>query len=88
VTFATNRGEGQIIKKSEKWAAANTIHGEKVRGPYFNEPGEFAVRITFDVTRRDSGERKTLEEIAVHTVKNDKITRERFFYEGNWSFVS
>jgi len=21
---------------------------------------------------------------SVHTVKNDKITRERFFYEGNW----
>lgn len=77
-------GQAEVIKKSERWAAANTIHGEMVRGPYFNGPAEFAVHITFEVTRKDSGERKTLEEIAVYTVKNDKITRERFFYEGTW----
>jgi hypothetical protein len=77
-------GQAEVIRKSERWAAANTIRGEKVRGPYFNGPAEFAVHITFDVTRKDSGERMSLEEIAVYTVKNDKITRERFFYEGAW----
>lgn len=77
-------GQAAVIQKSERWAAANTIHGEKVRGPYFNGPDEFAVHITFDVTRKLDGERKSLEEIAVYTVKEGKITRERFFYEGGW----
>lgn len=35
-------GQAEVIKKSERWAAANTIHGEMVRGPYFNGPAEFA----------------------------------------------
>ncbi len=77
-------GQAAVIAKSERWAAANTIHGETVRGPYFNGPSEFAVHITFDVTRKDTGERKSLQEVAVYTVQGDKITRERFFYEGSW----
>jgi hypothetical protein len=77
-------GQAAVIAKSERWAAANTIHGETVRGPYFNGPNEFAVHITFDVTRKDTGDRKSLQEVAVYTVQGDKITRERFFYEGNW----
>lgn len=78
------RGKAAVIQKSERWAAANTIHGEAVRGPYFNGPEEFAVHITFDVTPNASGQRKAQEEVAVYTVKADKITRERFFYAGSW----
>ena len=32
--------------------------------------------------RKATGQRLTLEEVALYTVKNDKITREQFFYEG------
>ncbi len=77
-------GQAAVIQKSERWAAANEIHGEKVRGPYFNGPNEFAVHITFEVTPKATGTRITLEEVAVYTVKGDRITRERFFYEGSW----
>ena len=34
------------------------------------------------VSIKASGQRITLEEIGVYTVKNDKITREQFFYDG------
>lgn len=78
------KGQVPVIQKSERWAAANEIHGEKVRGPYFNGPDEFAVHLTFEVTPKSTGKRTTLEEVGVYTVKGDKIVRERFFYEGNW----
>lgn len=81
---AETAGQTPVIQKSERWAAANTIHGAKVRGPYFNGAEQFAVQFIFDVTPKATGERKTLEEVAVYTVKGDKITREQFFYEGGW----
>jgi len=75
-------GQGPVIKKSEIWAGSNEVHGEKVRGPYFNGPDEFAVHFTFEVTPKTKGKRITLEEVALYTVSGDKITREQFFYDG------
>jgi len=75
-------GQTEVIKKSEVWAANNAIHVEKVRGPFFNGPNQFAVHFTFEVTRKATGKRITLEEVGVYTVKDDKITREQFFYDG------
>lgn len=77
-------GQGAVIKKSEMWASNNQIHGEKVTGPYFNGPDQFAVHIVFEVTPKSTGQRVKLEEVGVYTVKGDKITREQFFYEGKW----
>lgn len=77
-------GQAPVIQKSERWAAANTIHGEKVLGPYFNGPNQFAVHFSFDVTPKATGQRITLQEVGIYTVKGDKITREQFFYEGGW----
>ncbi len=81
---AETAGQMPVIQKSERWAAANTIHGAKVGGPYFNGPEQFAVTFTFEVTPKATGKRTTLQEVGVYTVKGDKITREQFFYEGNW----
>jgi hypothetical protein len=83
-------GKTPVIDKSRRWAAVNTIHGEKVRGPYFDtatqsanqSSGQFAVHFTFEVTPKATGKRTTLEEVALYTVKGDKITREQFFFEG------
>jgi hypothetical protein len=44
----------------------------------FNGPNQFAV----EVTPKATGQRITLEEVGVYTVKNDQITREQFFYDG------
>lgn len=77
-------GKTQVIQKSERWAAANEIHGEKVRGPFFNGPDRFAVIFQFDITPKDTGKRATQEEVGVYTVKGDKIVLEEFYYEGRW----
>jgi hypothetical protein len=77
------KGQEPVIHKSEVWQASNDIHGEKVRGPFFNGPDKFAVHFSFDITRKGTGRRETIEEVALYTVgKDDKITREQFFYDG------
>ena len=80
-------GKVPVIEKSRHWATVNTFHGEKVRGPFFSggtdSNGQFAVYFTLDITRKSTGQRLTLEEVGLYTVKNDKITREQFFYDGD-----
>ena len=78
-------GQGPVIKKSEDWVADKTFNGETVAGPFFNgaNPDQFVVYFTLDVTPKATGKRIIiLEEVGVYTVKNDKITREQFFYDG------
>src|SRR3954463_3114209 len=78
-------GQNPVIKKSEDWVSDKTFHGETVAGPFFNgaNPNQFVVYFTLDITPKATGERITREEIALYTVnKNDKITREQFFYDG------
>ena len=75
-------GKIPVIQKSERWASTLTIQGEKMRGPYFNGPNQFAVHTTFEVTPKATGQPVTQEEVAVYTVKDDKIVREQFFYAG------
>ena len=75
-------GQQPVIQKSRVWQANNTIHGAKVRGPFFNSPNQFAIHFAIDATPKATGQRVTLEEVGVYTVKNDKITREQFFYDG------
>jgi hypothetical protein len=75
-------GKAPVIHKSELWGANNTVTGEKVRGPFFNGPDQFAVHFTFDVTPKATGKPVTIEEVGVYTVRGDQITREEFFYAG------
>src|SRR5882757_6817574 len=78
-------GQGPVIKKSENWVSDKEFNGETVSGPFFNgaNPDQFVVYFTLDVTPKATGKRITLEEVAVYTVnKDDQITREQFFYEG------
>lgn len=79
---AETAGQAPVIKKSEIWQSQNEIHSEKVRGPFFSGENQFSVYFTFDVTRKATGEKMTLEEVGVYTVKDDKITREQFYYDG------
>lgn len=72
-------GQEPVIKKSEIWQGNNTIHSEKLKGPFFNGKNQFAVHYTLDVTHKETGKRATLEEVGVYTVENDKITREQFY---------
>jgi hypothetical protein len=77
-------GQGPVIKKSQDWVSDKTFNGETVAGPFFNgaNPDQFVVFFTLDITPKATGKRITLEEVGVYTVKDDKITREQFFYDG------
>jgi len=77
-------GQGPVIKKSEDWVSDKTFNGETVVGPFYNRanPDQFVVFFTLDITPKATGKRITLEEVGVYTVKNDQITREQFFYDG------
>ncbi|TIO37785.1 MAG: ester cyclase, partial [Mesorhizobium sp.] len=37
-------------------------------------------RFTFDVTPKSTGERVKMDEVGLYTVKNGKISEERFYY--------
>jgi len=77
-------GKTPVIQKSERWAASVTIHGETVAGPFFHGDDQFATKTTFEITRQDTGQRITLEEVTVYTVNHDDlITREQFFFAGD-----
>src|SRR6202142_649435 len=78
-------GQGPVIKKSEAWVSDKAFNGETVAGPFFNaaNPDQFVVYFTLDITPKATGKRIAREEVAVYTVsKDDKITREQFFYDG------
>jgi ketosteroid isomerase-like protein len=47
-------------------------------GPFLHGD-QFAVRFTLDVTQ-PNGERTVMEEVGVYTVRDGKITEERFFF--------
>jgi len=76
-----SHGKAAAIAKGEWWTNAHTVNGAEVHGPYINGD-QFTVRFVMDVTVKDSGERHTMDEIALYTIKNGKIAEERFFYAG------
>jgi hypothetical protein len=75
-------GKTAVIEKSKRWVAVNDIQSEKVDGPFFNGPNQFAVHSVFEVTPKATGKRTRLEEVGLYTVENDQIVREQFFYAG------
>jgi hypothetical protein len=75
-------GQSPVIAKSERFVADNRIDAQKIRGPFFNGANQFAIHFVHDVTRQATGQRLTLEEVAVYTVKGDQIAREQFFFDG------
>ena len=77
----TASGLDAIRAKGKSWGENNTVHKAEVAGPYPNED-RFAVRFTFDITNKPSGQRMTMDEIGLFTVRNGKIAREEFFYTG------
>ena len=73
-----SRGIDAARGKGEWWANSHETHGVVVEGPYVNGD-QFTVRFKMDVTVKDSGQRMTMDEHALYTVKDDKVVEERFF---------
>ena len=77
--MAIARGKEALRQKGEWWQENHEVHGGSVEGPYVNGD-QFAVRFKFDITPKATGERVTMDEVGLYTVKNGKITEERFYY--------
>jgi ketosteroid isomerase-like protein len=75
----TAKGLDAIKAKGKEWQESHIVHGAEVVGPFPNE-NRFAVRFVFDVTDKPSGKRSKMDEVALFTIENGKITREEFFY--------
>ena len=75
----TQRGIDAIKKKNLWWFENYEVHGGELRGP-FPHGDRFALWFKTDVTCKQTKQRMTLEQVALHTVENDKTTKEEFFY--------
>lgn len=76
-----SHGKAAAKAKGDWFMGAHDIHGVKVEGPWVNGD-QFGIRFTMDMTNKESGQRVSMDEIGVYTVKNGKIAEERFFYGG------
>ena len=79
---AEMKGIEAIRGKHDWWVANNETHSASVAGP-FVLGDRFAVMFDYEITPKagpHSGKRTKMEEVAVYTVKNDKIVREEFMY--------
>src|SRR4051812_6716916 len=77
-----SEGIAAIKGKSEWWVANHEIHSGKADGPW-PHGDRFIVRFTYDITAKAgpfAGKRFTMDEAALYTVQNGKITHEEFFY--------
>lgn len=72
-------GKDAVKRKNIAWFENNDVHSASTTGPFVS-PERFAVWYSFDWTRKDSGERVQLNEVAVYTVVEGKIAREEFLY--------
>lgn len=77
--MAVCEGKEAVRQKGEWWSENHEVHGGSVEGPYVNGD-QFAVRITMDITAKATGERMTMDEICLYTVRDGKIVEERFYY--------
>ena len=76
--MAEVRGKAGVKAKGDWWNANHEIHSVLVEGPYLNGD-QFAVRFKMEITPKD-GERQTMDEIGLYTIRGGKIAEERFFY--------
>ena len=72
-----------IRNKNLSWVENHTVHNCTVTGPFPNGD-KFVVFFGLDVTAKAgpmAGKRMKMDEAALYTVQNGKITQEEFFYD-------
>ena len=85
-------GKAAVIRKSEVFQGENNILSQDLRGPFFcgdadAKSGRFAVYALIEFGPKGGGERRKHEEVGLYTVKNDIVTREEFYYDGDGPFI-
>jgi ketosteroid isomerase-like protein len=79
---ARMEGMAAIKGKATWWEENHEVHKAEVEGP-FPHGDRFIVRFKYDVTAKAgpmAGKRFTMDEAALYTVKDGKVTHEEFFY--------
>ena len=76
---AEMRGMEAILGKNKWWTANHEIHSASCEGP-FPHGNRFIVHFAYDVTNKPTQKRMQMNEMALYTVKDDKIIHEEFFY--------
>lgn len=77
--MAVCNGKEAVKQKGDWWRENHEVHGGSVEGPYVNGD-QFAVYFKMDITPKATGERVTMDEMGLYTVKDGKIVEERFYY--------
>ncbi len=73
-------GIAAVEQKGAWWFANHEVHGMTAVGPFIgNRSDQFAVKFDMDITPK-GGERMQMSEVALYTVRNDKIVEEAFLY--------
>ncbi|MBC7771310.1 MAG: nuclear transport factor 2 family protein [Pyrinomonadaceae bacterium] len=75
-------GKAALMEKGEKFDRTTTVHDQSCSKPLINGD-QFACTMSMDVTCSEgpmAGQRMKMEETALYTVKNGKITEGKFFY--------
>ena len=75
----TTKGIDACLQKGEMFHGAHEIHGASLEGPFPNGD-KFAVFFDYDLTAKQSKQRFHMKELALYTVKDDKIVHEEFYY--------
>jgi hypothetical protein len=74
-------GIESVRGKNAWWYDNLEVHASTAAGPYCgHREDQFGAHFEMDVTFKPAGERQKLMEIALYTVKNDKIVEEEFWY--------
>lgn len=79
---ARMEGLDAIKGKNDWWMKNHEVHSAIAEGPW-PHGDRFIVRFKYDVTPKAgpmNGQRMTMDETALYTVKDGKITQEEFFY--------
>ena len=76
---AEMKGKDGVLGKTDWWEGAHDVHNVVVEGPYVHG-NQFIVRFKIDMTVKASGERMQLDETGLYTVRNGKVSEERFFF--------
>ena len=73
-------GIDAIRGKHDWWYDNNEVHSSVAEGPYVgHREDQFAIKFTLEMTPK-GGERGSMEEVALFTVRDGKIVHEEFLY--------
>ena len=75
-------GKAALLQKDEQFAKSTTVHSHSCGKPLINGD-QFTCEMGMDITSNAgpmAGQRMQMSETCLYTVKNGKITEERFFY--------